>query len=68
MKNNYKNKSKYNPSKKINHQNPNPIYFSGDFEDFTLLDKETQDKIAEREGFTDSKEYSDYLWAMDKED
>lgn len=70
MKYKSKYRSKYKSKNKITYNNPdhNPTYFSGDFEDFTVLDKETQDRIAERQGFTDSEEYSDYLWAMDKED
>lgn len=72
MKNNYKNKSKYkskyNLNKEINNQNPNPTYLGDNYEDFMLLGEETQDRLAERQGFTDSEEYSDYLWAMDKED
>ena len=64
------NKPKDKSKSKVTYNNsdPNPTYFSSDYEDFMLLDKDTQDKVAERDGFTDSEEYSDYLWAMDKED
>ena len=69
-KNKMTNKPKDKSKSKVTYNNPvpNPTYFSGNYEDYMLLDKDTQDKIAERDGFTDSGEYSDYLWAMDKED